>query len=301
MELLMKLFEKMIDVKSPFHLTLLNVCFSNLKSAQSSNSSRNSIGFYLTQKKAPSTEASQIIMDPGAKAEEDPKDTDPSKFCSVETDHSASLSLPDHIDMDVFSQLPEDIKKEILLSPQTGTVHKIRKTTRPPCSKGIQAFFMKASSKHPQSSCTAGSSSLPEIPVWGLHNPMDSGDPPLSIKHSSCTDNDSGNSGDNTACASSSSCISCSNQISQPCEADVDCAESSDSNRVSFFPRSVDMNVFSQLPNELQKELMADWKHKDLTPKIPSIKLQEKAKIAKSQRPKSSAKLNNLLKYFKPG
>lgn len=301
-ELLMKLFEKMIDVKSPFHLTLLNVCFSNLKPAQSSNSSQNSIGFYLTQKKAPSTEASQIIKDPEAKAEEDPKDTDPSNFCSVETDHSSSLSLPDHIDMDVFSQLPEDIRKEILSSPQTGTGPKISRTTRSsPCPKGIQSFFMKASSRHPQSSCTATSSSVSELPVQGLHNPMDSGDPPLYIKHSLCTDNENGNRGDNTTCASSSSYISCSNQTSQPCEADMDCAESGDSSRVSFFPRSVDMNVFSQLPEELQKELMADWKHKGLTPKIPAMKLQEKAKNAKGQRPKSSAKLNNLLNYFKPG
>ncbi|XP_077319121.1 DNA polymerase iota isoform X2 [Lithobates pipiens] len=297
MELLMKLFEKMIDVKSTFHLTLLNVCFSNLKPAQSSNSSRNSIGFYLTQKKAPSTEASQII-----KAEEDPKDTDPSNFCSVETDHSSSLSIPDHIDMDVFSQLPEDIRKEILSSPQTGAGPKISKTTRPSaCPKGIQSFFMKASSRHPQSSCTAASSSVSELPMQGLHNTMDSGDPTLYIKHSLCTDNDNGNSGDKTTCASSSSYISCSNQTSQPCEADMDCAESGDSSRVSFFPSSVDMNVFSQLPEELQKELMADWKHKELTPKIPAMKLQEKAKNAKGQRPKSSAKLNNLLKYFKPG
>ncbi|KAM4051472.1 DNA polymerase iota [Anomaloglossus baeobatrachus] len=52
MELLVKLFQKMIDVKSPFHLTLLNVCFSNLKASKSSTSSRSSIGFYLTQKKS---------------------------------------------------------------------------------------------------------------------------------------------------------------------------------------------------------------------------------------------------------
>lgn len=233
-----------------------------------------------------------LNKDPGAKAEKDPKDTDPSNLCLVETDPSSSLSLPDHIDMDVFSQLPEDIRKEILSSPQTGSGHKISRTTRPsPCPKGIQSFFMKASSRYPQSS------SVSELPGQGLQNTMDFGDPPLWIKHSSCIDSDNGKSGENTACASSSSYISCSNQTSQPCEGDMDCAESSD----GFFPKSVDMNVFSQLPEELQKELMADWKHKELTPKIPAIKLQEKVKNAKGQRPKSSAKLNNLLKYFKPG
>ncbi|XP_018426472.1 PREDICTED: DNA polymerase iota [Nanorana parkeri] len=304
MELLMKLFEKMIDAKTPFHLTLLNVCFSNLKSAQTSNSSRNSIGFYLTQKKAPSMEASQISKDPGATAE-DLKDTEPcSNLCSLESDHPASLSLPDHIDMDVFSQLPDDIKKEILSSPRTGTVQKSSKATQPsPCSKGIQSFFMKANARHLQSSFTAGSSSGSEMSTPGLHNKMDSSGASLSIGRSSFTGTQSAISGDKTACAGSSSCISDSNQISRCHDTDMDCAESSDSSRVSFFPRSVDMNVFSQLPEELQKELMADWKHKELAPKIPAMKSQEKAKNTKGQRPSSSAKkdLNNLLKYFKPG
>ncbi|KAM6230504.1 LOW QUALITY PROTEIN: DNA polymerase iota-like [Porphyrio hochstetteri] len=44
-ELLMKLFRKMIDGTQPFHLTLLSICFSNLKALPSSK--RGSIGFYL--------------------------------------------------------------------------------------------------------------------------------------------------------------------------------------------------------------------------------------------------------------
>ncbi|KAM5194592.1 DNA polymerase iota [Mantella aurantiaca] len=291
MELLMKLFEKMIDVKSPFHLTLLNVCFSNLKPAQSSNSSRNSIGFYLTQKKTSSGETSLSNKDSGAKAEEDPIDPNTStNSCSATMDQPSSLSLPDHIDMDVFSQLPEDIKKEILSSPQTVTSHKSSKATKPsPSSKGIQSFFMKAGSRYPPSSCTVGCSSVPEMPAQGLHNNMDSDSAPLSIENT-----DSEHHGDNTSCV-----IAHSNQINQCHDTDMDSAGSSAS--VSFFPRSVDMNVFSQLPEELQKELTADWKHKELTPKIPTMKSQEKTKNAKGQRPNSSAKPNNLLKYFKPG
>lgn len=43
----MKLFHKMIDSNTPFHLTLINVCFSNL---QSKNDSKGSITSFFTQK-----------------------------------------------------------------------------------------------------------------------------------------------------------------------------------------------------------------------------------------------------------
>ncbi|KAM8793521.1 DNA polymerase iota-like [Eudromia elegans] len=46
-DILMKLFRKMINVELPFHLTLLSVCFSNLKDLPSTK--KGSIGFYLTE------------------------------------------------------------------------------------------------------------------------------------------------------------------------------------------------------------------------------------------------------------
>lgn len=46
-DILLKLFRKMVNVNLPFHLTLLNVCFSNLKDVPSSK--KGSIGFYLKQ------------------------------------------------------------------------------------------------------------------------------------------------------------------------------------------------------------------------------------------------------------
>ncbi|NXK48620.1 POLI polymerase, partial [Chauna torquata] len=46
-DILMKLFRKMININLPFHLTLLSVCFSNLKDVPSSK--KGSIGFYLKQ------------------------------------------------------------------------------------------------------------------------------------------------------------------------------------------------------------------------------------------------------------
>lgn len=50
-DILLKLFRKMIDVHLPFHLTLLSVCFSNLKDLP--RGKKGSIGFYLKQMSPP--------------------------------------------------------------------------------------------------------------------------------------------------------------------------------------------------------------------------------------------------------
>ncbi|NWQ82851.1 POLI polymerase, partial [Columbina picui] len=50
-DILLKLFHKMIDVHLPFHLTLLSVCFSNLKDLP--HSKKGSIAFYLKQVSPP--------------------------------------------------------------------------------------------------------------------------------------------------------------------------------------------------------------------------------------------------------
>lgn len=51
LSLSVKLFHKMVDTREPFHLTLLNVCFSNL---QAKSSSKSSIASFFTQN-SPST------------------------------------------------------------------------------------------------------------------------------------------------------------------------------------------------------------------------------------------------------
>lgn len=57
-DILMKLFRKMIDVDQPFHLTLVSVCFSNLKDLPSSK--KGSIGFYLKQVSPPSGSGKRV-------------------------------------------------------------------------------------------------------------------------------------------------------------------------------------------------------------------------------------------------
>ncbi|XP_056400915.1 DNA polymerase iota isoform X2 [Hyla sarda] len=291
MELLMKLFEKMIDVRLTFHLTLLNVCFSNLKAARSSTSSRCSIGFYLTQKKSLAGDDCGVSQTPGSCIKSTPAlfekpDNSP---CPAGNNDESLMSLPDNIDMDVFSQLPEDIRKEIVQSPYTAKRSKTIQTNRPTTSTGgIQSFFNKAKMRQQLHSATDEESSPDTVPS-PLRKPLrkDIGFgccasdsvimDPSSTSHSTCPQGTEPNFG-----------------------FAMDCTEFEDSNAMLSVPKTIDMNVFSQLPTELQTELMSEWKNQKLTPKIPVKKFQDKVKTSKGQRPSVISHPNNLLKYFKP-
>ncbi|KFP87916.1 DNA polymerase iota, partial [Apaloderma vittatum] len=130
-DILMKLFRKMIDVHLPFHLTLLNVCFSNLKDLPSSK--KGSIGFYLKHVSAPSGSGKRLWevgdtsqVDEGcASCIQNCNRTGTTKTRKLSeekqsnTQEAGIRDFPFHlsagdIDQEVFRQLPEDIQKEIL-------------------------------------------------------------------------------------------------------------------------------------------------------------------------------------------
>ncbi|MEE6457861.1 hypothetical protein FKM82_000076 [Ascaphus truei] len=354
-ELLMKLFGKMINVKMPFHLTLLNVCFSNLKA---SNSTKGSIGFYLTPKTTPiSTNASKsvqkqyshilytsLLLDQETEASENNlhhknnpniskvnmgsiKEThSTAHVCTKETDTAQSLSLHKDIDMDVFSQLPEDIRKEILSSPGVVGAHKSGPPSRTSLSsKGILHFFTKTnagiSSPAPvrESSLTEGQFQ-PCLPkpldlgnVKESTQIIDSNSHKCSERVLSRTCSKEGPmhsqaylTGTSTV-SSTVAKLSCSDNA---CTMDtsvenvdtdtevgavMDCTEP-----VVTFPKNVDPNVFSELPAEVQRELMAEWRQQKRTPKIQVKKQHEKTKVTKGKRSRTSAQPNSLLQYFKP-
>lgn len=290
MELLMKLFQKMIDVKLPFHLTLLNVCFSNLKASRSSTSSRCSIGFYLRQKKSlaaddcGASQATEFTAKTNAAFSEKPSNSP----CPAGINDAASLSLPENIDMDIFSQLPEDIKKEIVQSPHTTRRNQIIQTSRPAAATGgIQNFFIKGRTGH-----GLGSSRDEGRSQDTVNSPLKK---PLRKDSELCS-----SSSDSAMAPSCTSHSACPQGTEPNAGSAMDCTESGDSGSTLSLPKSVDVNVFSQLPVELQKELMSEWKNQNLTPKIQVKKFQDKVKTSKGQRPSAASHPNNLLKYFKP-
>ncbi|KAM8960927.1 DNA polymerase iota [Pelodytes ibericus] len=314
-ELLMKLFEKMIDVKMPFHLTLMNVCFSNLKA---SSSSRNSMGFYLTRKNQTTTTPSRTETEVGLgdsrpqhrsgdffKVEQrNVPESPPTK----ETDNSCAISLPDGIDMDVFSQLPEDIRNEILRSPSVSTT---QKKSRPPLSsKGILNFFSRASVGGPSASTdshvekTSAQEHL-QVPLQNnmevtevkLLSSSDAPSPYQPAETSKCV------AGESAGTSSSLSNATWDNTMSTSAQYDdtaMDCTASGGGEGTVSFPKNVDQKVFSELPIEVQKEFLSEWKQQNHTSKIQTKKQNKKSNVVQGKKSQPPKRLNSLLKYFKP-
>ncbi|XP_063050456.1 DNA polymerase iota [Engraulis encrasicolus] len=73
-------------------------------------------------------------------------------------------------------------------------------------------------------------------------------------------------------------------------------------------PLNVDPTVFSELPPELQRELLAEWRQQKPALKMPSTKKPAKAQAldrtpsttTKDRKPPKAGQANSLLKYFKP-
>ncbi|XP_065512927.1 DNA polymerase iota isoform X2 [Caloenas nicobarica] len=129
-DILLKLFRKMIDVHLPFHLTLLSVCFSNLKDLP--RSKKGSIGFYLKQMSPPSgsskraRELEDVSQEEGnASWNQNCNRTGTTKSRKLLEEKKSQLKkagIPDcpfhlppgAIDLQVFRELPADIQQEII-------------------------------------------------------------------------------------------------------------------------------------------------------------------------------------------
>lgn len=68
-----------------------------------------------------------------------------------------------------------------------------------------------------------------------------------------------------------------------------------------FLPGNVDSTVFAELPPEVQKELMSEWRHDKPILKAPSSKKPIKNLTGKGKKATAkSIQSNSLLNYFKP-
>ncbi|KAK7934342.1 hypothetical protein WMY93_005238 [Mugilogobius chulae] len=226
--LAMKLFHKMVDPKKAFHLTLINVCFSNLQAKVSTPASEKTFMSFFKLSPSPRKVTSDASHDEGEPNSNrggctvdkcNPHNSFTQQFSkekvmanfqqrmcgftgtensftvlstgpnTVSTQaESRSPPLPPHIDKEVFSCLPQEIQKEIMFS-KTPT----------------NGFTEMVSLKRPTTVNSPG--------------PLDSIFASLKTENSSL-----------------------------PGSSDAQ------------IPRNVDPIVFAQLPPELQKELMSEWK-----------------------------------------
>nr|XP_058895322.1 DNA polymerase iota isoform X5 [Kogia breviceps] len=163
-DVLMKLFRNMVNVKMPFHLTLLSVCFCNLKALNTAK--KGTIDYYLTPSlsttsrsgkhsfKMKDTHMEDFSKDketnwdflPTGRIEstrtgESPPDT--TSFSKEKDNNEFPLSsLPEGIDQEVFKQLPVEIQEEILSGKSTEKVQGKGSLSCPlHASRGVLSFF----------------------------------------------------------------------------------------------------------------------------------------------------------------
>ncbi|KAM6109971.1 DNA polymerase iota [Phoenicopterus ruber ruber] len=331
-DILMKLFRKMIDVDLPFHLTLLSVCFSNLKDLPSSK--KGSIGFYLKQMSPPSgsgkrvREVEDVSQGEGSASwNQNCNRTGITKTRKLSEEKQSNIKragIPDFpfhlspgdIDQEVFRELPEDIRKEII----SGNTEAI--PTENVSGQPSVCFAEEVYSTFPNAE---GLNSDTHSAGCGMH---------LTSAHESAT------------VLAHSSRASCSSEYprsaltsgsmeKQPTDSltfrgrELSSLEAGDSHPVLrvpalgedkqafettsedktysrqagiVFPPDVDTKTFYELPADVQEELLAEWKNQEPVSKTSMDKLPEKPKTNKGRRNTAPclSQSNSLLRYFKP-
>ncbi|XP_074667540.1 DNA polymerase iota-like isoform X2 [Strix aluco] len=303
-DILMKLFRKMIDVDLPFHLTLLSVCFSNLKDLPSSK--KGSIGFYLKQMSPPSgsgkrvREVEDVSQGEGSASwNQKCNSTSATKTRKLSEEKQSNIKkagIPDFplhlspgdIDQEVFRELPEDIQKEMISEKPAGI---------PPedVSGGLSACFVEAvpgaSPAHgsgaggsPEGHGNPGTSSSMEQQPTDALNFM--GRDPSSLE------------------AGAGRSVPRVPVLGKDKEAFETASEEKTYSRQAgiVFPPHVDTKTFYELPADVQKELLAEWKSQEPASKTSTDKPPERPKTKKGRRNTAPclAQSNSLLRYFKP-
>lgn len=320
-DILMKLFRNMVNVKMPFHLTLLSVCLCNLKALNTAK--KGTIDYYLTPSLSTTSRSGKRSFKmkdshmedfskdketnwdflPSGRIEstrtgEAPLDTHFSK--DKDSDEFPLCSLPEGIDQEVFKQLPVDIQEEIL-SGKSGEKVQGKGSLSCPlhASRGVLSFFttkqMQDSPLNPTdhlsnskqissvspcepgtSGLNSGSSSSPSSQKDYSHyvdsrlkdERMNQGpkqsqgfhfsntNPAVSIFHSFPNlQSERLFSKNRTTDSHKESTVTVSHH-----ERLTENKKQDSSDEKITFPSDIDPEVFYELPEEVQKELLADWK-----------------------------------------
>ncbi|XP_041854390.1 DNA polymerase iota [Melanotaenia boesemani] len=312
--LAMKLFHKMVNSSVPFHLTLINVCFSNLQTRGAAVGGKGSITSFFTQNSSPRKMQSQdeSFQNPkspsldhegstcniitqhktqvttnsssSSKAalhgfkwkqssvvavEENPKASCSTSGCfSDETNMTVTHRLPPNVDPEVFNLLPEDIQKE-LLSPAYLNSLSDRSASLLDANEPLVSEI-KSSQPFTDSQ---------DIQEKESAKILDASDRATTVNHQWPV-SISGVHGED---------VVENEKMSFP--------QSSDCK----FPGNVDPEVFSELPPDVQRELMSEWKQQKPVLKTPSSRKPGRSFLTKDRKAAGKgSQTNNLFKYFKP-
>ncbi|XP_070760665.1 DNA polymerase iota [Enoplosus armatus] len=320
--LAMKLFHKMVDSSAAFHLTLINVCFSNLQTRGAAVSGKGSITSFFTHSTSPrktqmcssqsqddssqsgdshcmdhqfnahnvitrhtsqktvttkSPRSSEAALH-GFKrkqslivaAEDPPLQKVSCSTAGSDPDDRVTHRLPPNVDPEVFRLLPAEIQEELLSLAYTNSLPGTSVS-----SVAVVDVPHITKNKSPQS--FTDSQNIKDIKE--AVNKLDPSDRPTSVNHQS----PAGTSefpGKN---------VMEGGRLSFPRSSDCE------------FPGNVDPEVFSELPPDVQRELMSEWKQQKLILKTPSTRKPGRSLMTKDRKAAGKgSQANSLFKYFKP-
>ncbi|XP_056274719.1 DNA polymerase iota isoform X2 [Pseudoliparis swirei] len=299
--LAMKLFHKMVDCSAAFHLTLINVCFSNLRTGGAAVGGKGSITSFFTHSTSQSQDTSSDHQSsargvmtrctppqktvptetprhsraefhglsrtqrPAVAVKKPPLQMDSGSTTRSDPKITEMHRLPPDVDPEVFRLLPEELQKE-LSSPAFAN-------SRPGLSTSSPAVVC-----------------VPDITINGS---------PRSVGESQNIKDDKG------AEAKSRTAVTRRPEGSSAFLGE----DVTEGGRTPFprssdgeFPGDVDPTVFSELPPDVQRELMSGWRQQKAVLKTPSSrKPGRRSSVAKVRKAVGKgAQANDLLKYFKP-
>ncbi|KAM6930970.1 DNA polymerase iota [Xenentodon cancila] len=315
-----KLFHKMVDSSAAFHLTLINICFSNLQARGAAVSGKGAITAFFTHNASPrrtqifSSQSQENLFETAGSrcldrqvsssiksqhrtgtttessssseasvrgftwkessavaVRENQNESCSSAGCnSNEVTRALEHQMPPNVDPEVFKLLPEEIQKE-LLSP--AYLNSLSSTSARPSVADVSYISEnKASQPFTDSQNTED--------IKEATNELDTSDR-ASSSSPQCSAGTSGAQG----------------------EPVTEGEKPSFPRSGSEFPGNVDPKVFSELPPDIQRELMSEWRHQKPLLKTPSSRKPGRSLMAKDKDRRTAGKrnqLNNLFKYFKP-
>ncbi|XP_059102002.1 DNA polymerase iota isoform X2 [Peromyscus eremicus] len=320
-DILMKLFRNMVNVKMPFHLTLLSVCFCNLKALNTAK--KGPMDFYLTSSLSTTSHSGkrsfkvkdthnedvskekEVTWDcpPSRRIESTRPGESPSDATCLSKEKDTSdfslQALPEGVDQEVFKQLPADIQEEILSGkPRENLQGKGSLSCPLHASRGVLSFFStkqmqagslssrdatftgkQGSAVSPSEPGTSGlSTSSSSHPSCGKdcsyyidnrlkdermsQGPKESQgfhfantNPAVSVFHSFPNLQSEQLFSKHRTADSHKQTVATTSRQGLVENKEQDCVDE----KITF-PSDIDPQVFYELPDEVQKELMAEWK-----------------------------------------
>lgn len=183
-----------------------------------------------------------------------------------ETDNTVTHRLPPNVDPEVFRLLPEEIQKE-LLSPAY--------TNSPSCTSrsSVEVVDVAHETKNKSPQSFTDSQIIKDV------SKLDPSHRQTTVNHQSPAGT-SAFPGEN---------VMEEGGLSFPRSSDCE------------FPGNVDPKVFSELPPDVQRELMSEWKQQKPVLKTPSSRKPGRSLMTKDRKTAGKgSQTNNLFKYFKP-